>query len=100
MAGITLPGEIGKWLKKTGWEVQRTSTSIFGRGLANLKLASRAFASNQVVFFFIKAKSLSMLVKKGPWLGVDHWITLTSSIKVRKDNNAKWESIHTIKEIR
>jgi len=97
-AGITMPGEMTTWLEKTGWTIQGQDISIWGKGLDQLKAASREYLSSRTVFLFIKAKSAGN-VKKGLWWGVDHWVVLSSSIQVRESSGKQWVEIndHTLK---
>lgn len=90
--GITMPGELAKWLEKTGWKIQAQKASIWGAGIDKMKAASQAYISGRTVFLFVKAKSIGN-VSKGLWWGVDHWIVLSSSIEVRESNNKTWKQL-------
>ena len=99
IAGMTFPGEIAKWLKRAGWQVQRHSAYLFKENITDLRRASVSFNSGHVVFLFVKAKSISNKVKKSPWWGVDHWVTLTSPVKVRKDRHSPWRPIQGLPNV-
>ena len=86
---MTFPSEVEKWAQFLGWKIQAKDTAILGKkGNKQLLEAAKSFAIGEYVILFIKAKAIGN-VKKMPWPGVDHWVILTSNIKV-KDSKNMW----------
>ncbi len=93
--GITRSGEIKKWLNNTGWSVQANTADIGLEGLSDLKAASLAFSKQMVVFLFVRSKGINKGSGFKLWKKADHWICLTSTIKVRGANTS-WQPIHSV----
>ena len=79
--GITFPGDMADWFRKTLFSSVENNTSISHRAsFDNLKKAQRLYGANKSVCFLISAKMmyLPMKVNAVP----NHWVVLTSNILV------------------
>lgn len=80
MSGITMPETLASWFRLAGYDpVQNRTNTWFDKSLKSLVEADRlASSAQQAVALFINAKFLGA----GWNLVPDHWVVLTSRIKV------------------
>ncbi len=88
-SGITWPGDLGKWLKNTGYQVV-DRTAYTSRGLESLLQAQLAYASGHTVFLFVNGALFRQSGKNAISFYPNHWVILNSDIKIKKyDNRSK-----------
>jgi hypothetical protein len=76
LSGITMPGEVEKWLKNIGFHVVENNTAlVFGEGYEVLRQAAGHFKEGRSVCLFVNARFLH---GDGLNLTADHWIVMTS----------------------
>jgi len=81
IGGITFPGDMADWFRKTLFSSVENNTNISHRAnFDNLKKAQRFYSANKSVCFLISAKMMTLPIKLNAV--PNHWVVLTSNILV------------------
>lgn len=96
--GITMPSDFNKWFYKVGSKCLMDNTNLFfSKGLKELVELNSSFEKGNHVLLFIAHKIIRKAQKKN---SKDHWVVLTSPIKVNKKsitiNSGLNEEIETL----
>ena len=82
-AGITLPGELEDWFRKTGYtDVVNDARVIVDQEEANIQRADDYFRKGYRVCLFIHSNMLYKSKQSNGSVTPDHWVVLTSSVSV------------------
>jgi hypothetical protein len=81
-SGLTTPGEMADWLRRTGYTdiKNETSTFLFSKDQANAQEASDLFEKHYKVFLLINAQMLKFETEDETSKVPDHWVCLSSRI--------------------
>ena len=83
VAGITIPSSLASWYKKAGYTDIRNETNLyFIKDEANANMASTLYRKGFKVALFISANMLDTKSKTTSSTTPDHWVVLTSKIKI------------------
>lgn len=86
-AAITMPHSKEKWLRQAGYSDVINDTNVgFIKDLACATQASRLFSRGYKVALFINANMLYADKMNSPSLTPDHWVALTSPIRIKSIN--------------
>ena len=88
--GITLPGKLKEWFLKAGFgTVEDHSNLAFNKGLESLLQAQVDYQTGHTICLFVDADIFrGTLVKQGRSLVPNHWVVMTSDIRIRKFHEA------------
>jgi hypothetical protein len=87
--GITLPGEMTKWLKEIGYsevEEKTSLTKFISMDDNNASRASSRFEEDWTVFLFINANMLNFHTEHLSGTTADHWVELRSKIQLTEQS--------------
>jgi len=86
--GITLPGKLKEWFTKAGFTTVEDYTNLaFNKGIDTLLQAQNDYANGHRICLFVDANIFAPLGAKSGWsLSPNHWVVMTSDVKIRKFN--------------
>jgi hypothetical protein len=82
-SAITMPHSKAKWLKQAGYsDVINETNTVAKKDLPSARKASGLLAKGYKVALFISANMLDVATQGDPSMCPDHWVALTSEIKI------------------
>jgi len=83
VGGITMPGDLVDWFKKSGFSQDVNYTNlVFTKDSDCIEEAGTRFQKNQSVCLFVNA---NLLLRPSDWCLIpDHWVVLISGVTIKK----------------